>query len=83
MGELAVAGDSSPRDETRTLFAMGKLLTQIKQIFRGRSGQTGAPGGKRGRNSQIVGHASAKEIENASPERAGELAGHAVERVET
>jgi hypothetical protein len=62
---------------------MGKLLTRIKEIFRGRSGQTDGPGGKRSRHSQIVGYASAKEIENASPERAGELAGHAVERVET
>jgi hypothetical protein len=35
------------------------------------------------RDSDFVGRSSTKEIEQASPERVGELVGHAVERVET
>jgi hypothetical protein len=61
---------------------MGKLLDRVRAIFQRKVDQTGGVNRKR-RDSQIVGHSSAKEIEAASPERAGELAGHAVERVDT
>jgi len=37
----------------------------------------------RRRDPSHVGRSSIKEIEKAAPERAGELAGHAVERVDT
>lgn len=59
------------------------LLQQLKQLLsvKPRDDQREAP--RKRKDSPFVGHSSTKEIENAPPERAAELAGHAVERVDT
>jgi hypothetical protein len=61
---------------------MAKLFDTLKAIFTGRSQQPGARQPRRN-DPQFVGRSSAKEIEQASPERIGELVGHAPERVDT
>lgn len=56
---------------------------QLKQLFTPkREGAKRENRGKR-RDPPFVGHSSIREIENAPPERAAELAGHAPERVDT
>jgi hypothetical protein len=66
---------------------MAKLLETLKEIVRSgsrRSASGGRPPRRRDPgDSGFVGRSSTKDIEEAPPERAGELAGHAVERVET
>lgn len=61
---------------------MAKLVDVFKKILGGRVEQ---PGQRRPRHSdpQFVGRSSMKEIDEAPPERVGELVGHAVERVDT
>jgi len=60
---------------------MAKLFDAIKRILgtRRQPPPSRAPRG----DPQFVGRSSSKEIEQASPERVGELVGHAVERVDT
>jgi hypothetical protein len=63
---------------------MAKFFERLKEVVRDgphRSERRNRP--RRRGNPPFVGRSSTKEIEDASPERAGELAGHAVERVET
>lgn len=59
---------------------MSKLIDAVRKLLAGMRETSVQP---RRRVPDSVGGSSAKEIENASPERAGELAGHALERVET
>jgi len=60
---------------------MSKLLALLKRII----GEPKRPdrGTPRRGDAQFVGRSSTKEIEQAPPERVGELVGHAVERVDT
>jgi hypothetical protein len=62
---------------------MAKLFEVLKDLFATKS--EGEPGARRPQRSdpRFVGRSSKKEIEQASPERVGELVGHAPERVET
>jgi hypothetical protein len=57
------------------------FLERLKRIWRKESRRERRP--RRRRDPSHVGRSSAREIEQAPPERAGELAGHAVERVDT
>jgi len=63
---------------------MVRLSERLKRILGKRPRETGrderAP---RRRDSKFVGGSSTKEIAEAPPGRAEELAGHAVERVDT
>lgn len=61
---------------------MAKLFDAIKKIVASKSEQPNKRRPKRS-DSQFVGRSSVKEIEEAPPERVGELVGHAVERVDT
>jgi len=61
---------------------MGKLFERLKKIVVARAEQSEARGPRRP-DPRFVGRSSTKEIEQAPPERVGELVGHAVERVET
>ena len=58
------------------------LLTALKKLLGGGAKRPQRSPPQRG-DSQFVGRSSTKEIEQAPPERVGELVGHAVERVET
>ncbi len=58
---------------------MSKLIDALRKLLAKKPEQAG----EQRRDAGFVGRSSTKEIENASPERAGELAGHAVERVDT
>jgi hypothetical protein len=60
---------------------MSTLIGAVRELLAGMRGQSVQH--HRRRDPDSVGRSSVREIENASPERAGELAGHAVERVET
>jgi hypothetical protein len=61
---------------------MSKLSTLLRKLVgeRPRRPERREP---RRRDPQFVGRSSTKEIENAPPERVGELVGHAPERVDT
>jgi hypothetical protein len=61
---------------------MANLFAALKKIFGGKPQRPPRTDTRR-RDPQFVGRSSTKEIEQASPERVGELVGHAVERVET
>jgi hypothetical protein len=61
---------------------MAKLLQTLRKLFASKPGEPGAQRPQRS-DPQFVGRSSKKEIEQASPERVGELVGHAPERVET
>lgn len=61
---------------------MGKLFHILKTIVGHKPGPSHGQRRQR-RDPRFVGRSSAKEIEQASPERVGELVGHAVERVDT
>ncbi|HEY3018805.1 MAG TPA: hypothetical protein VGJ32_01365 [Solirubrobacteraceae bacterium] len=59
---------------------MTTLLQKLKRAWRKESRRDRAP---RRRDPPYAGRSTAKEIEEAPPGRAQELAGHATERVET
>jgi hypothetical protein len=62
---------------------MKNLLAGLRELVRTQLRRAEQPSrGPRG-DSRFVGGSREKEIANASPERAGELAGHPVERVDT
>ena len=60
---------------------MARFLDRMKQILRPKA----SPGDRRARrrDPDFVGGTNVKDIEQAPPGRAQELAGHAVERVDT
>jgi hypothetical protein len=60
-----------------------KFLEVLKHRAKERRGPKRARGPARRRDADFVGGSSVKDIEQAPPGRAQELAGHAVERVET
>jgi len=63
---------------------MGTVFEGLKRIFGKEPPDADGPKPASGRRDPShVGRSSAKEIEEAPPARAGELAGHAVERVDT
>jgi hypothetical protein len=61
---------------------MGKLIDALKRLLVGRRDRPPDERRRRG-NPQFVGRSSSEEIEQAPPERVGELVGHAPERVDT
>jgi hypothetical protein len=61
---------------------MAKLFETLKKMFATKPDKSNARRPQR-RDPQFVGRSSMKEIEQASPERVGELVGHAPERVDT
>ena len=61
---------------------MTKLFDTLKRMFGAKPNNSDARDSQQ-RDPQFVGRSSVKEIEQASPERVGELVGHAVERVDT
>jgi hypothetical protein len=62
---------------------MAKLFERLKRGVRRNPTRT-APGDRKQRRSDSdYGRLLGKEVEQASPERAGELAGHPIERVNT
>lgn len=61
---------------------MAKLFDALRKTLR-RSQRSGSDRKPQRRDPLFVGRSSAKEIEQAPPERIGELVGHAPERVET
>ena len=64
-------------------FSMAKLLDKLKDIFGTNAQRPGERTPRRRGDPQFVGRSSNKEVEQASPERVGELVGHAPERVDT
>jgi hypothetical protein len=63
---------------------MATWIERLKQLLgKSPSGTGGREQRRRRRDPDHLGRSSVREIEEASPEKAGELAGHAVERVET
>ncbi|HEY1521797.1 MAG TPA: hypothetical protein VGF70_02205 [Solirubrobacteraceae bacterium] len=62
---------------------MAKLIAVAKRLLAGRRQPSALPRKRRRRDPQFVGRSSIKEIEQAPPERVGELVGHAPERVNT
>jgi len=62
---------------------MAKLRDMLRKLVGGRSQRPDGSGGPRRSDPQFVGRSSTKEIEQAPPERVGELVGHAPERVDT
>jgi len=62
---------------------MTNPVIKLMEIVRSKLQQQGRPKPARQRGDQFVGGSRADEIAKASPERAGELAGHPVERVDT
>ena len=60
-----------------------RLLEVLKRILGGTATRREQALQQRRKDPQFVGRSSTKDIEQASPERVGELVGHAVERVET
>jgi hypothetical protein len=62
---------------------MAKLIDALKKFFTPSSERQAHPKSPQRRDPQFVGRSSAKEIEQAPPERIGELVGHAPERVDT
>ena len=61
---------------------MAKLFDRLQKIFGRKSDRSDKRRPQR-RDPQFVGRSSVKEIEQAPPERVGELVGHPVERVDT
>jgi len=61
---------------------MSKLLALLKK-FIGSGSERSAARRSQSRDPHFVGRSSTKEIEQAPPERVGELVGHAPERVDT
>jgi len=59
------------------------MFERFKQYVTGRSKSAAHRNRRTRRRDPYSGSLLGKEIEQASPERAGEVAGHAVERVET
>jgi hypothetical protein len=59
------------------------MLARLKQIVRREPKRTGGRDRSRRRRDSDYERVRGKEISQASPERAGELAGHPVERVDT
>jgi hypothetical protein len=59
------------------------MFERLKRIVTGRSKGRAHRDRKARRRDPDSGSLLGKEVEQASPERAGEVAGHAVERVET
>jgi hypothetical protein len=62
---------------------MAKLFDTLKKLFAAKPENSRSRQQPPRRDPQFVGRSSTKEIEQASPERVGELVGHAPERVET
>jgi hypothetical protein len=62
---------------------MTKLFDALKKILNPSPQREPRTSPSLRRDPQFVGRSSAKEIEQASPERIGELVGHAPERVDT
>jgi hypothetical protein len=62
---------------------VAKLFERLKQSVRRKSKDAARSDPKGRRRDSNSGNLLGKEIERASPERAGEVAGHPVERVET
>ena len=62
---------------------MAKMLERLKRYVTGKSKDAAQRDRKARHRDPYAGSLLGKEIEQASPERAGEVAGHAVERVET
>lgn len=61
---------------------MTTFVEKLKQLAQRLGGGAEADHSRR-HNPEFVGHANAKDIEEAPPERAAELAGHPTERVDT
>jgi hypothetical protein len=59
------------------------MLEKLQQIVRREPKRTGGRDGSRRRRDSDYERVRSEEIARASPERAGELAGHPVERVDT
>lgn len=64
-------------------FSMAKLFDAIRKILGVTSRRPSERTPRRRADPQFVGRSSTREIEEAAPERVGELVGHAPERVET
>ena len=62
---------------------MSNLLEALKKILNTSAKQKPGANPAARRDPQFVGRSSTKEIEQATPERVGELVGHAPERVDT
>jgi hypothetical protein len=62
---------------------MSNPLTTLKRLVREMLERRRVAARKAQRTGGFAGSSREAEIANASPERAGELAGHAVERVDT
>jgi hypothetical protein len=62
---------------------MAKLFDALRRIVNPSFRADGHTKASPRRDPQFVGRSSAKEIEQAPPERIGELVGHAPERVDT
>jgi hypothetical protein len=62
---------------------MLKLFDALNKLLGGKRERSSDAKGSRRRGSDSVGRWSNKEIEQAPPEKVGELVGHAPERVET
>jgi hypothetical protein len=62
---------------------MAKVFDTLRKILRGKQERSSSARPPRRNNPQFVGRSSTKEIEQAAPERIGELVGHAPERVDT
>lgn len=62
---------------------MAKLIERLKRIVRGKPNGAARRDRQPRRRDSYSERLLAKDIEEASPERAGEAAGHPVERVDT
>ena len=62
---------------------MEKLFDALRKLLRGKYVRSNSTRPPQRSDAQFVGRSSAKEIEQAPPERIGELVGHAPERVDT
>ena len=59
------------------------LFERVKELIAGQRAAAQRERPARKRDSSFIGGTNVKDIENASPERAAEMAGHATERVDT
>jgi len=65
-------------------FNMGRLVEAVRRFFAAKRKSAATPKRPPKRSEpQFVGRSSVNEIENAPPERVGELVGHSPERVDT
>jgi hypothetical protein len=62
---------------------MTSLFERLKELIAGQRAASQRERPPRKRDSPFIGGTNVKDIEDAPPERAGELAGHPVERVDT